>query len=323
MAKYVLGVDLGGTNFRLAAIDGKGNILARLKRSTEVEKGREKVLASLTGALNEVIQQCRKKAAKCMAIGLGVPGAIDLKKGVVTQSPNIPELDGFNIRNYIQRKMNFPVALDNDANVAALGERWVGAGKGVNNLVMLTLGTGVGGGIILDGEVWHGVEGMAGELGHITVWPNGPRCQCGNHGCIETYSSATGIVRMATRALKSGKRTSMRKMCNGNPKNLTGKMVTVAAKGGDKVALDVLHEAGRCLGIVIADLINVLNVELVVVGGGVTAGWTCFADVVRSEVKRRAFRIPAERARIVRARCGDNAGLYGAAYLAWQEARKN
>ncbi len=323
MAKYVLAMDLGGTNFRLAAIDSKGKIFGRLKRSTDVKKGREKVLASLIGALEELKNTCNKGGNRCVAIGIGVPGAIDLKKGVVTQSPNIPDLDGFNIRNYIQRKMNFPVALDNDANVAALGERWVGAGKGTDNLIMLTLGTGVGGGIVLDREVWHGVEGMAGELGHITVWPNGPRCQCGNHGCIETYSSATGIVRMATRALKSGKRTSMRKMCNGNPKNLTGRMVTIAAKGGDKVALEVLHEAGRCLGIVIADLINALNVELVVVGGGVTAGWNCFADVIRSEVKLRAFRIPAERAKIVRARCGDNAGLYGAAYMAWQEARKN
>src|ERR1700692_1260799 len=195
MAEYSIGVDLGGTNLRAAAIDREGKMLAKIAGSTMLSAGREAVVADMVASIRKLREQLG--AGSLAGVGVGVPGFIILEKGIITGSPNLPGFDNFPIRDDIERQLGATVVLENDANAAALGEKWMGAGRDYNDLVLLTLGTGIGGGIISGGKVLHGFVGMAGELGHITVVPNGNPCGCGNRGCLEKHASAQAISVMA------------------------------------------------------------------------------------------------------------------------------
>ena len=195
MAEYSIGVDLGGTNLRAAAIDREGKMLAKISGSTMLSAGREAVVADMVASIRKLREQLG--AGSLAGVGVGVPGFIILEKGIITGSPNLPGFDNFPIRDDIERQLGATVVLENDANAAALGEKWMGAGREYNDLVLLTLGTGIGGGIISGGKVLHGFVGMAGELGHTTVVPTGNPCGCGNQGCLEKHASATAVVAMA------------------------------------------------------------------------------------------------------------------------------
>jgi len=195
MARYSIGVDLGGTNLRAAAISEHGEILEKISGRTDLSGGRDAVLDDITGRIVELRQ--RLPAEQLAGVGIGVPGFIRMDEAVIVGSNNLPELEGVPVRDEIERRLGSAVILENDANAAALGEKWMGAGRGVEDLVLLTLGTGIGGGIICGGRVLHGHVGMAGEIGHITVVPNGNPCGCGNHGCLEKHASATAVEAMA------------------------------------------------------------------------------------------------------------------------------
>ncbi|MBW1679790.1 MAG: ROK family protein [Deltaproteobacteria bacterium] len=282
---------------------------------TIIKEGKESVLRSLLSAIEEIYQAFPKKQVK--GVGLGIAGAIDIDKGIITQSPNFPGWDGYPIKDEIRTGFlkHVPIILENDANAAAMGERWRGAGMGINDLICLTLGTGIGGGIIIKGELVHGADGMAGELGHITVVPNGPRCSCGNHGCLEALASATAIRREAIEALINHPESELNKRCKGNREIITSEMVYHSAESGDPVSQNIYQTMGRFLGVGIASLINVFNPEMVIIGGGVSRAWKIFSPHTKEEVKTRAFKTPAQRAKVVPALCGDDAGLLGAAYL--------
>jgi len=310
-----IAVDFGGTNIRVAAVDEQGTIHKRIKRPALAQQGKKAVSKNLFSAIEAMYQTLPKDNLK--GVGLGIAGAIDMKKGTITQSPNLPGCDNFPIRDELQTGFlkHVPVIVENDANAAALGERWKGAGMGINDLLCLTLGTGIGGGIILNGKLVHGADGMAGELGHITVVPNGPRCTCGNDGCLEALASATAITREAIKAAAGHPESDLNAGSGGSAEGITAEMVYRSAASGDRVSRNIYYVMGRYLGIGIDSLLNIFNPDKVVIGGGVSGAWEMFSPSMEEEIEKRAFRIPAQRARVVPAACGDDAGLLGAAYV--------
>ena len=303
MTEFGIGVDLGGTNLRAAAIDRDGNLLDKpISVDTNYQGGREAVIGDIVAAVNRLKVQF--ESCRLEGVGIGVPGFIRLREGFITNSNNLPYLENFPVRDDIERRLGTPIILENDANAAALGETWIGAGKEVDDLVLLTLGTGVGGGIIFDGKVLHGALGMAGELGHLTIDPNGPPCGCGNNGCLEKIASATAVESMAYL------------MSLGD--NLTSRDVYNLAAGGNVKAQRIFQQMGRALGIAIANLINTFNFPLYLLSGGMLPAWDYFAPTMLEEVSRRSFTFRNSETRIEKAKLGNLAGLYGAAYLPLQ-----
>ncbi len=304
MTEYSIGVDLGGTNLRAAAVDQDGNLLAQVSASTSPEKGREHVINEIV----ESIQGLRSKQleGRFAGVGIGVPGFILMDKGVVLNSNNLAFLENIPLRDEIERRLGAPVILENDANAAALGECWIGAGADVNDLVLLTLGTGIGGGIVYKGRVMHGFLGMAGELGHITVVPNGNPCGCGNVGCLEKHASATAITCLAE---------LMKVTPHPNP---TSEDIYNLAVAGDLKAQQVFRSVGEALGIALATLINTFNFPLYLLSGGPLPAWDYFAPAMIEEVSRRSFTYRNTKTRIEKAKLGSKAGLFGAAYLPFQ-----
>jgi len=311
MADYSIGVDLGGTNLRAAAIDSSGKMLDSISGSTNFSEGRQAVLADMAAA----IEKLREKhgSIELTGIGVGVPGFIRIKEGFITGSNNLPYLENFPIRDELQRRLQTRIILENDANAAALGEKWIGAGHDTDDLVMLTLGTGIGGGIISGGRVLRGFVGMAGELGHITVVPNGNPCGCGNRGCLEKHASATAVVAMAN-MMHLGREL--------NAGDLTARHVYELARGTDDMAeraRSVWRAVGDALGVALATLVNAFNFPLYLLSGGMLPAWEFFEPQMMETVKERSFTFRVTQTRIAQAALGNEAGLYGAAYLPWVE----
>ncbi|HYX69678.1 MAG TPA: ROK family protein [Terriglobales bacterium] len=318
---FAIGVDLGGTNLRIAAVDESGKLLEKVSVPTETGHGRHGVLDQICS----IIQATSSKhlaTRKLAGIGIGVPGIIDMETGMLRQSPNLPGWEDYPVRQEIEKRLSARVVLENDANAAALGEEWLGAAKDVDDMLMLTLGTGVGGGLVLGGRVWHGARGMAGEPGHINVVRDGHPCGCGSHGCLEQYASATAVVRLAREAIAGGKAPSLGKVDAAG--KLTARAVFELAQQGDRPAQEVYKVAGRALGLALAGLVNLLNLPMYVVGGGVSDGWEAFAPAMFDEVEKRSFvyratapesKTPGRKTVIARALLGGDAGLFGAARL--------
>jgi glucokinase len=329
MFSYAIGVDLGGTNLRIAAVDEYGMLLSKTALETEVSRGREHVIRELCQATKEIAQRMQDKHrgdATLCGIGIGVPGLIDIESGHLVESPNLPGWSDYDVKGDIEGRLGTPVIMENDANAAALGEQWLGAGRNSESMCMITLGTGVGGGLVLNGKIWHGWNGMAGELGHCNVEPDGHPCNCGSHGCIEQYASATAIVRMARETLASGAASEMHKLA-AEPE-FNSRVVYECAMRGDEVARKVFERVGRCLGLLIGNMVNALNLPLYVLGGGVSSAWDAFSPALFDEVRRRSFlyaaTTPLDRSSILvehhstfitRALLGGDGGLYGAARL--------
>jgi glucokinase len=308
--------DLGGTHLRTATVDRNGNIHNRLKQPTPQAKLPADLVRALVDAAHACEIESKAHGANISAVTVAVPGTVDFDEGVVVKAPNVPCLDGFRLGPALQNELNRPALVENDANAAAVGEMWQGAGRGYRHLVCVTLGTGVGGGIILDEKLWRGVDGSAGEIGHLGVDPfAGIPCTCGSRGCLEVYASATAIVRMA-RETQPRYPTSILHMSE----DLTSEKIYQAGLEGDELALEVLRRMGVYLGIGLASLVNLLNPEIIVIGGGVAYGWELFEKHMNREVRERAFPLPAQRVKITRAECGDDAGLLGAARLAFSRS---
>jgi glucokinase len=296
----------------VAIIDREGHIHERLKLKTPATSKATEIVS----AIAESVGACEARAATAIqAVSVVVPGSVQHGTGVVVNAPNIPSLAGFRLGIALESELNAPVLLENDANAAALGEMWQGAARDARTIVCLTLGTGVGSGIILDGQLWRGVDGTAGEIGHTSVEPfAGVKCKCGNTGCLEVCASATAIVRMTRAGLPDHLDSSLRSIpANG----LTSEKIAHDAVEGDEFALSIFQRMGTYLGIAIANVVNTLNPEMIVIGGGVSAAFDLFVQHTRAEVLRRAFPVPANRCQIVRGECGDDAGLLGAAWLAF------
>lgn len=333
MTSYSIGVDLGGTNLRIAAVNDQGKLLEKVTLGTQVALGRDRVVNDMCTAIRQVAGKHRD-SGRLLGIGIGVPGIIDMKTGMVHESPNLPDWADYPARDEIERRLKTRVILENDANAAAFGEKWLGAAREFDDMAMLTLGTGVGGGLVLGGRIWHGMTGMAGEFGHTTVEPNGALCGCGNHGCLEAYASATAVVRMAREAVAGGAASALARAANSDPE-FNAKVAYNLAIQGDEEARKVFRQVGRALGIVLSDLVNSLNLPIYVVGGGVSNAWDAFAPSIFEELHRRSMVYAATapdagpgqgasakvksnsttKTVITRALLGSDAGLFGAARL--------
>jgi glucokinase len=308
----LIGVDLGGTNLRTALLGRDGVILEKYKEASRASEGHEKVLLRLIENIKRQRDIGMRQGHEVAAVGVGAPGVININQGVVVKSPNFPDWNNLPLKAELEKALHLPVFIENDANAAALGEQWLGAGKDIGSMILLTLGTGVGGGIVLDGRIWHGADGMAGEIGHMTIFPEGRQCGCGNTGCLEMYASARGVLMNYRDALALRKESI--------PADITSQQVYEAAREGDEAAIHAMQATGRYLGIGIANLINIFNPEMVVIGGGVKDAWDLFFNDTHTEVLKRAFAVPGHRARIVPSQLGDDAGMVGAAAVALQRA---
>lgn len=307
-----LAMDIGGTNVRMGLVARDGSVVARRQLPCLTEKGLEQFLDSLRVEINGLKREAAQQGETLLALGSGVPGLID-SHGVVLSSVNLRFLENHNLRNSLEEISRLPTVMLNDANAAALAEASHGSGRPYSSLLHFTLGTGVGSGLILNGKLWTGIDGTAAEYGHATVEPQGIPCPCGNIGCLEQYASATAIARMAREGVASGAHTSLR---IGDGLRPDAEQLALAARNGDRLALSCFATAGRYLGIAAATAVNLLNLEAIIIGGGVAQSYELLADDVVNEIKRRAFKVPAERVRVLKGELGDDAGLLGAAAAA-------
>jgi glucokinase len=323
MSVFSIAVDLGGTNLRIAAVSDDGKMLEKVTTGTEVQRGRDHVITEMCDAIQSLTTKHRS-SGDLAGIGIGVPGFIDMDTGTIMRSPNLQDWANFPVRQEIEKRLHTKVILENDANAAAMGEKWLGAGRNTDHMAMYTLGTGVGGGIVVNGRLWHGINGMAGELGHFNVESEGHPCGCGSRGCLEQYASATAIVRMAHEAINGGNAPDLDDFAKGNVE-FTSRSIYQLAIQGHPSAQKIYQRVGRALAIGIGSMINALNLPMYVIGGGVCSAWDAFAPTMFEELKVRSFiysitapdRVEQGQKHTVVtiALMGSDAGLYGAARL--------
>ena len=310
--KFGIGVDLGGTKIATALVDGEGRVLARTSCLTEAQDGVQKVLERMYGTVDDVLTEAGIDVGQLAGIGIGSPGPLDFKTGVVLNAPNLGWRN-VPLGELFRQRFQVPIQVGNDANLAGLGEKWLGAGKGVSDLLYLTVSTGIGGGIIIDGKIHTGAHDIAGEVGHIIVKRDGPLCGCGRRGCLEAMASGTAIAREAKAGLKRGESSLLAKLAGaGEP---TAKHVGEAARSGDPFSTKLLRESFTYLGLGIVSLLNVLDPEMVVIGGGVSNLDDLLFDPVREIVKENFGASPLADVPIVKAELGADVGVLGAAML--------
>ncbi len=328
MSSFSVGVDLGGTNLRVAVYTRAAGLLETILLPTRLSAGRHAVIEDMCQAIRKLLAN-HSAQHELAGIGIGTPGPLELPAGRLHNPPNLPGWDGFELRAEIEACLDIPVTVESDANVAALAECVLGSGRtlGIDSLCMLTLGTGIGNGIILDGKIWHGAHGMAGEAGHVNIWPDGPACGCGSSGCLEMYASATAVRRIAFEAAHSGNAPAIAALAKRNPDFTTRDLADLAEKGAAD-AQRVFDDVGRALGIGLGDLVNTLNLPLYVVGGGLANALNLFSPVLFEEVRRRSYvyRLTEPGSavlngntdagtRIIAAELGADSGLLGACIL--------
>ncbi len=313
---FIAGVDLGGTNIAFGVVSADGATrLPILSKPTEAKRGADRVLDNIVSGIDQIIDDAcvatGATRADFLGVGLGAPGPLDRARGVVVIAPNLGWHD-YPLRDNVAARVALPVTLDNDANCATLGEWWLGAGRGAHNMIGITIGTGIGGGLILNGELYHGSSDVAGEVGHMTIETQGRRCSCGNYGCLEAYASGTAIAERAREALFHDGDSLMPMLVGGDPAAITAQTVFAAAIRGDPLALEVVRETARFLGAGVANLLNAFNPEVVVLAGGVAAAGDNLFVPLLNEVRRRAFRPAWESVRIVPGELAGAAGVVGA-----------
>ncbi|AGK98676.1 ROK family protein [Clostridium pasteurianum] len=313
--KYVIGIDLGGTKISGALSDVDGNVLSQYTLPTNAFEGETAVLERVIKVVDKVLNDGNKTSEDIKAIGIGSPGPLDAKNGIIITTPNLP-FKNFKLVDPIKDKFGVPTYLDNDGNVAAVGEFVFGAGQGTKNMVFVTVSTGIGGGAVLNGQVYRGNTSNALEIGHMTLEKDGPRCNCGNYGCAEALASGTAIGKRGKEAVLGGEPTSLK-----NYDDVTSYEVFLEAKKGDKVASEILDKSLNYLGICVANLIVTFDPEMVVIGGGVSKGGNIVFEKVKEVVNTRCFKAMAESCKIVPAGLGTDAGVMGAVALAVIESK--
>jgi glucokinase len=313
--RFIIGIDIGGTNLVVGAVAEDGSRLIALgSEPTRPEEGPDAVLQRLADLARRTVYQvaAEEPQAEILGVGVGAPGPLDTRTGIVFLTPNLGWVN-LPLRQRMADLLDLPATLDNDANCAVLGEWWRGAARGSRHAIGFTIGTGIGGGIIVDGRLYHGASDCAGEFGHMTIDTGGRRCNCGNYGCIEAYASGPAIALRAVEAIESGAESRIPGYVAGDLRHVTAQTVYQAAQDGDELALEVVRDTAKYLGAGVANLINVFNPEVVVICGGVTlAGERLFAPL-QQEVNRRAFKPAVQACRIVPGELTGTAGVYGAA----------
>lgn len=313
--RYVIGVDLGGTKISTALAELNGNILSQYTIPTNAARGEKEVLERIFSTIEKVLELGNKKADEIRAIGIGSPGPLDSKKGIIIETPNLP-FENFYLVKPIEERFKICTYLENDANAAAIGEFMFGAGKNTKNMVYITVSTGIGAGAIVDGRIYRGNTCNALELGHTTILPDGPKCNCGNYGCLEALASGTAIARIANERLKAGIESSLKKY-----EVVTSYEVFEEAKKGDKLSSDVIEKSLEYLGIGISNIITIMDPEIVIIGGGVSLAGDIVFDSVNKVVNKRCFKVLRENCKVVPAALVKQSGLIGAIALAVMESQ--
>ncbi len=315
----VLVVDLGGTKIITAIISHKGEVIARRYHPTLASEGPQSVIERILSGIDYLLTQSNLNLSQLSAISIAAAGVIDIKKGVITKSPHLIGWRNVPLRSIVEEKYKVTTFLINDADAAALGEHRFGVGRGLNNIILLTLGTGIGGGIIINGKLYLGSSGSAAEIGHMIVEVNGPRCKCGNNGCLEMLVSGTAVAREAISRISQGEKSSLTEMLKNKIEDITAEKVYLAAKSGDSLSLEVIDRAAYYLGIGVVNLVNIFNPEIVIIGGGMANMGDLLLEPVRQFVKGSAFQFLTQAVRIVPAQLGEDAGVFGAAVFALEQ----
>ncbi len=297
---FIIGIDLGGTNLKAALLDTRYRIIRKESLSTRDFSDKESLINAIAGCVNKLIKENKLKKGNVFGVGLGLPGPINARQGLVHFFPNIPGWKDIRLKKILEKKIKLPVFLDNDANLMSLAEHSIGAAKGFRNVVCLTLGTGVGGGLIVEGKLYRGSSYAAGEIGHIPVNEDGPRCNCGGKACLETYIGNKRIIEQARRSFK---------------RDISLEDLSQLANSGNKKAKAIWSKVGQSLGVALAGIVNLLNPDCVVIGGGVANAGRVLFDQVKDTISKRAMGVPAKQVKIFKAKLGDDAGLIGAAIL--------
>lgn len=314
--RYVVGVDIGGTNIVVGTVAEDGSAVHGVRSApTQPEEGPQAVLGRIARLVQASIGETEKTAGitrdRVVGVGIGSPGPLDLERGVVLLTPNLGWRE-LPLRDLVSEAVGLPASLDNDANCAIYGEWWVGAARGSKYVVGLTIGTGIGGGIVIDGKLYYGTSGVAGEIGHTTIDSTGRRCKCGNYGCLEAYASGPAIAARAIEGIETGAETRLPVMVGGDLSRITAQTVYEAAQANDEYALEIVRDTAKFLGAGVANLINIFNPDTVVIVGGVTTAGDQLFVPLRGEVKRRAFKPAVDRCRIVPGELPGTAGVVGA-----------
>lgn len=318
-AFYLAGVDLGCSKIIAVVTDLEGKAISRARLDLHVNVGKEGIVSRMFEAAREALREAGPAGNRIAGIGLSVPGLIDVANGVSVFAPNIPSWHDVPIADLFREEFGLPSWVENDARAMALGEARFGAGRGRENLLCVNVGRGIGAGLILNGELYRGERGSAGEIGHTTVDPNGPVCPCGNNGCLEVVAAGPAIAAAAIRAVSTGASTTIRDLVDGRVENITAEVVSAAAQEGDVLAKRLILEAGRYLGIGIANAVNLFSPEMVVIGGGVSRAGELLFEEVRSTVRKRAFTTMVNLPQIVPSELGEDASSVGAAALVLEE----
>jgi glucokinase len=314
--RYVVGIDLGGTNIVVGTIAEDGSeLLGLVSEPTLPEQGGDAVIARIVKLARASMAQAKGK--EIVGVGIGSPGPLDTKTGIVILTPNLGWVD-MPLRDRVADGLKLPAVLDNDANCAIYGEWWRGAAQGVEHVIGLTIGTGIGGGIILGGKIYHGASDVAGEIGHMTIDANGRLCKCGNQGCLEAYASGPAIAVRAVEGIQAGAKSALPQYVQGDLSKITAQVVYEAANDGDGYALEVVRETAKLLGAGVASLVNIFNPSVVVICGGVTQAGDKLFGPLTAEVHRRAFKPAWEVCRILPGTLPGTAGVYGAAAVFMQ-----
>lgn len=300
---FFIGVDLGGTTFKALAVTPEGEILARRSGQSKAEGDIHTVVATILQTVEVLCADVAATGHALAAVGLGMAGIIELPAGIVRRAPNLPRWRGVDVRDLLSRRLNVPFAMENDANVALLGEAWLGAAQGLKHVVMIPLGTGVGGAVMIDGIILHGAKGFAGEIGHTVVEPNGRQCVCGSYGCLEQYVSGTAVARLAQPHYGM----------------VTSEAVAQAARRGEAEVLGIFQRVGWYLGLACANMAQLFNPQCIVIGGGVGEAFDLFDEPLQRVMRERSMLEVYEQVRVVPAACGPVAGSLGAAYHAMRE----
>jgi len=316
-----IGIDLGGTKILSAVVTLRGKILSKDETATPAKEGQEAVVESILTSISRALAGANISVSELSAIGIGAAGISNPATGVLFTSPNLPGCRDMPLRDIIEKRLNQKTFLLNDANAAALGELYFGAARGARNFIYVTLSTGIGGGIVINGELYTGALGLAGEIGHMTIQDEGPRCNCGNQGCWETFASGTALAREAKRRIKEGTPTSMIEYVQGDIEKVTARIVHIAALQGDNLARELIARTSYYVGVGLANLINIFNPELVVIGGGLSNMGDILLGPAFEVAKERAYRQAFEAARFTTAKLGQNSGVLGAAVFALKKAK--
>jgi glucokinase len=317
-----LAIDIGGTKILAAVVSSEGDIISQEYCLTLADEGVEAVINRLLTTANNTLDKANIDISRLEGLGIAMAGALNTKRGIVTASPNLPGWHNVPLKDILTEKLGIDTYLINDANAAAVAEYLFGAGRGASNMIYITVSTGIGGGIIIKGKLYSGVNGCAGEIGHMTIDANGPKCKCGNRGCLEVLASGTAVAREAITRVRRGERSQLGELVGGKLEDIDARIVGIAANKGDPLACEIIAKAGSYLGVGMVNLVNIFNPERIIVGGGMSHLGDMLLEPARQVVRERAFQLSAQTVNIVPSQLGDNAGVIGAAMFVFQSVNE-